>query len=121
MKATMFGDFLKRLMIGATQPVFEVVDSHPIHKAKLVMEYVNSLKGQLKLFYLPPYSPQLNPGELVWTHVKHQIAKKFVQDKESKKRIAIGAFRRIQNIPYLVRSFLIQTECLYAGICLYLL
>ena len=114
--ATVFRDFLKRLMIGATQPVFVVVDGHPIHKAKLVMEYVDSLAGQLKLFYLPPYSPQLNPDEQVWAHVKRQVAKRFVQDKENMKRLALGALRRIQKLPNLVRSFFKQPECQYAGI-----
>jgi transposase len=114
--ASVFRDFLKRLMIGATKPVFVVVDGHPIHKAKLVMDYVNSLKGQLKLFYLPPYAPQLNPDEQVWAHVKRQVAKRFVQDKESMKRLAIGALRRIQKLPKLVMSFFKQPECRYAGI-----
>jgi transposase len=77
---------------------------------------VESLKGQLKLFYLPPYSPQLNPDEQVWAHVKRQVAKRFVQDKDSMKRLAIGALRRIQKLPRLVRSFFLQPECLYAGI-----
>lgn len=114
--ATVFREFLKRLMIGATKPVFVVVDGHPIHKAKRVMEYVESLAGQLKLFYLPPYSPQLNPDEQVWAHVKRQVAKRFVQDKENMKRLAIGALRRIQKLPNLVRSFFQQPECQYAGI-----
>lgn len=68
--ATVFREFLKRLMIGANKPIFVIVDGHPIHKAKLVRAYVESLKGQLQLFYLPPYSPQLNPDGQVWAHVK---------------------------------------------------
>lgn len=114
--ASVFREFLKRLMIGATKPVFVVVDGHPIHKARLVTSYVESLAGQLKLFYLPPYSPQLNPDEQVWAHVKRQVAKRFVQVKDNMKRLAIGALRRIQKLPNLVRSFFQQPECQYAGI-----
>ena len=55
--AAVFKEFLKRLMVGATRPVFVVVDGHSIHKAKLIREYVASLDGALKLFYLPPYRP----------------------------------------------------------------
>lgn len=112
--ATVFKEFLSRLMIGATKPVFVVVDGHPIHKAKLVQEYVASLDGQLKLFFLPPYSPQLNPDEQVWAHVKRQVAKRCVQNKEEMKRLAIGALRRIQKLPELVKSFFRQPECQYA-------
>lgn len=58
-----FVEFLKRLMVNADKPVFLIVDGHPAHKAKLVKNYVESLDGKLKLFYLPPYSPHLNPDE----------------------------------------------------------
>lgn len=112
--ATVFKEFLKRLMIGATKPVFVIVDGHSIHKSKLVKDYVNSRKEQLKLFYLPPYSPHLNPDEQVWAHVKRQVSKQFVQDKDTMKRLAIGALRRIQKLPALVRSFFRQQEVRYA-------
>jgi len=112
--AAVFRDFLKRLMIGATAPVYVVVDGHPIHKAKLVMDYVNSLDGKLKLFYLPPYSPQLNPDEQVWAHVKRQVSKQFVQGKEAMKRQTISALRRLQKLPQIIQAFFRQPECRYA-------
>jgi transposase len=113
--ATVFREFLKRLMIGADKPVFVIVDGHPIHKAKLVKTYVESLEGKLKLFYLPPYSPQLNPDEQVWAHVKRQVSRQLVQGKDEMKRLAIGALRRIQRLPELVKSFFRQPECEYAA------
>lgn len=111
--AAVFKEFLKRLMLGATKPVFVVVDGHSIHKSKLVSKYVESLDGKLKLFYLPPYSPQLNPDEQVWAHVKRQVSKRFVQDKDNMKRLVIGALRRIQKLPALVKAFFQQPECRY--------
>jgi transposase len=110
-----FREFLKRLMIGADKPVFVIVDGHPIHKAKLVNAYVESLAGRLKLFYLPPYSPHLNPDEQVWAHVKRQVSRQLVQGKDEMKRLAIGALRRIQRLPELVKSFFRQPECEYAA------
>lgn len=82
-----------------------IVGGHPIHKAKLVRAYVDSLKGQLKLFYLPPYSPQLNPDEQVWAQVKRQVSKCLVQNKDEMKRLALGALRRIQRLPNILKSF----------------
>lgn len=114
--APVFKEFLKRLMVGATKPVFVVVDGHSIHKAKLIKDYVNSLNGNLKLFYLPPYSPHLNPDEQVWAHVKRQVSKQFVQSKDDMKKLAIGALRRLQKLPALVKSFFRQPECQYAAI-----
>lgn len=112
--ATVFLQFLKRLMIGANKPVFLIVDGHPIHKAKLIKTYVESLNGRLKLFYLPPYSPHLNPDEVVWAHVKRNVSGQLVESKEHMKRLALGALRRIQKLPELVKSFFRQPECQYA-------
>ena len=111
--AHVFREFLKRLMAGARNPVFVVLDGHPIHKAKLVKDYVETQNGQLKVFYLPPYSPHLNPDEQVWAHLKRRVSKQSVQNYENMKKLAISALRRIQKIPKLVRSFFLQTECTY--------
>ncbi len=63
--AKVFLDFLKRLMIGATRPVFVILDGHSIHKAAMIETYVEQSHGMLKLFYLLPYSPHLNPNDTV--------------------------------------------------------
>jgi transposase len=110
-----FKEFLERLMIGATSPVFVIVDGHPIHKSRLVQDFVDGLDGQLKLFYLPPYSPHLNPDEQVWAHVKRRVSKQSVQAKDDMKKLALGALRRIQKLPRLIKSFFQQPECQYAS------
>ncbi|WP_156819911.1 transposase [Pseudonocardia sp. HH130630-07] len=69
--ATIFVEFLKKLMHDAPGPVFLILDNHSVHKARLVRDYVASLRGRLKLFFLPPYAPELNPDEWVWKNVKH--------------------------------------------------
>ena len=114
--ADVFREFLKRLLIGKTAPVFLIVDAHPIHKAKLIKEFVVAQDGKLKLFYLSPYSPQLNPDDQVWAHVKRQVSRQLVQSKDEMKRLAIGAPRRIQKLPELVESFFHQPERQYATI-----
>lgn len=38
--------------------------------------YLQKLNGKLKLYALPPYSPELNPDELVWDNAKQKIAKR---------------------------------------------
>ncbi len=60
-------EFLKRLMHNARRPVFLILDGHPVHKSRAVKAYAASTHGHLRLFYLPPYSPELNPDEQVWT------------------------------------------------------
>jgi hypothetical protein len=51
----------------------------------------------------------------VWAHVKRQVSKQFGQDKEGMKKLALGALRRIQKLPEMVKSFFRQQECQYAA------
>lgn len=79
----------------------------------MIKTYVERLDGKLKLFYPPPYSPHLNPDEVVWAHVKRNVSNQLVESKEHMKRLALGALRRIQKLSELVKSFM-QPECQYA-------
>ena len=62
---------------------------------------------------MPPYSPHLNPDEIVWVHVKRKFQRRLVESAEDMKRLALGALRRIQKLPELVKSFFRQPECRY--------
>ena len=53
-----------------SKPVHLVLDGLPAHKTTLVKTYVASTKGMLTLHFLPGYAPELNPDELVWSHMK---------------------------------------------------
>jgi transposase len=112
--ATVFRTFLQRLMANAKQPVFLVVDGHPIHQAKLVKEYVEAQNGKLKLVLLPPYSPQINPDEQVWGYLKTRVAKQLPQNKEDLKARVLAVLHRIQKLPALVQSFFRHPDCQYA-------
>ena len=65
-----FVEFCKKLVDDSDGPVYLIVDGHSTHKSKVTREYVESTQGALTLFFLPPYSPQLNPDEWVWKNVK---------------------------------------------------
>ena len=59
-----------------------IVDRGPAHIAKKTRTFVESLKGRLRLFYLPPYSPDRNPDELVWKHLKADtVGRMAITDK----------------------------------------
>ena len=68
--ADVFIEFLKRLIKGAEREIFLIVDRGSAHRAKKVSAFVHTLGGKLRLFFLPPYSPDRNPDELVWKHLK---------------------------------------------------
>ena len=111
--ARVFLEFLKRLMHDAKRPVFLIVDGHPIHRAKMVKDYVANQDGRLKLFFLPPYSPHLNPDELVWGNVKARVAKRTVTSKEDLKAKLISALRRLQKLTSVIQGFFRHPDCQY--------
>jgi transposase len=112
--AGVFIDFCKRLLRDADGPVYLVVDGHPAHRAKTTTTFVASTDGRLTLFFLPGYSPELNPDEWVWKNVKHdRIGKTGVTSKADLKTKAIGALRRLQKLPALVRAFFADPHLRY--------
>ena len=113
--ATVFREFLKRLITGMDRKIFLVVDGHPAHKAKLVRQFVADHSDRIELFFLPPYSPELNPDELVWGNVKTRIAKMAVQTKDELKAAVHASLCRLQKMPDLVASFFRTPTCRYAS------
>jgi transposase len=114
--AEVFVEFLARLVEGQDKPIYLVVDGHPIHKAKRVRDYVETLDGRLKLVFLPPYSPELNPDEQVWGYIKPKIAKQIPQSMEELKACAQDALSGLQKLPEIIRSFFKHPDCQYAAI-----
>jgi transposase len=106
MTATRFLEFCKKLAHDCPTPVFLVVDGSSAHTANIVKDYVASTEGRFRLFFLPPYSPELNPDEWVWKNVKHdQIKRAVPMSKGHLWTLAQQALLRLQKIPEIVKGF----------------
>ena len=106
LNGSVFIDFCRRLLHDAPGPVFLVLDGHPVHRSKAVKAFAASTGGRLRLWFLPGYSPELNPDEWVWKHVKHdRIGRAGVTGPEDLKAKALAALHRLQKLPHLVQSF----------------
>ena len=62
--AKVFIEFLKRLIHGAKEMIFLIVDRHPADRAKSVEAYLKTVSDRLRLYFLRPYAPELNPGRV---------------------------------------------------------
>jgi transposase len=113
-----FTEFLKRLMHGASRPVFLILDGGSYHHNRPVKDYVASLDGKLRLFFLPPYSLELNPDEQVWNHVKHHgVAKAALRGgKGELRKLVLARLRSLQNLPWTIRMFFLTPDVQYAAI-----
>lgn len=113
--ADLFIEFLKRLIDKVEYPVFLILDGHPVHRSVRVRKFVESTEGKLELYYLPGYSPELNPDETVWSYVKHHtVGKQVITGPEQLKKLAFGALCKLQRLPSVVRNFFLVRSLLYA-------
>lgn len=86
--------------------IIVVEDQAPPHTAEKTKQFVKSSKERFALYYLPPYSPNLNPDEGVWNHLKNKKLKAHqVQTKKEFRPFVIAKMRSIQMSPSLIRSF----------------
>jgi transposase len=114
--APVFIEFLTRLLFNEQAAVFLIVDGHPVHRSAAVKRFVATTQGRLRLFHLPPYAPDLNPDELVWSHLKHhKIGKLGIAGPEHLKRRVIGFLRALQKMPALIRSLFHHPSVRYAA------
>ena len=115
MNSKKFIEFLKRLIYKKQAPIYLIVDGHPVHKSTKVRQFVESTDGKLKLFYLPPYSPELNPDEQVWNFLKnHNMGKKVVKNKVGFKKKILSCLKSLQRSTNKIMSFFREANVRYA-------
>ncbi len=106
LNAELFVSLLRRMMRRRSKPVHLVLDGLPAHKTTLVKTYVASTKGMLTLHFLPGYAPELNPDELVWSHMKRTGVARTPLRRGEKLQAKIEAqLSAIKRMPRLIRSF----------------
>jgi len=111
-----FCEFLRRLAYKAPKPIFLILDGHPVHRSAKVKDLIQSLKGRLQLFFLPPYSPELNPDEWVWNELKNNgIGRMAISGPDDMKRKTVDYLKNMQRFPELIRSFFQSPTTQYAA------
>lgn len=114
--AALFVEFLRRLIMNYPRKIFLIVDGLPAHKAKSVRRYLDTVKDRIRLFFLPPYSPEINPDELVWNDVKNNgVGRALIQDATDLARAVNSRLRLLQRNPDKVRSFFQMDTTRYAA------
>ena len=116
MNSANFIDFIKYLQKDAKQPIYIVADGASYHSSKQTLSYINSTKDQVRLYKLPPYSPELNPDEQVWNHAKRKTGKITIANKADMKKAAMRVLRSIQKTTNLIKSFFHLEKTKYAAI-----
>jgi transposase len=113
-----FIDFLGRLLRDCGgRKVHLIVDGHPVHRAKLVSAWVAGHAERIQLHFLPGYSPELNPVELLNHDVKANAAGRRRPRSASELREELhGYLRRRQRQPAVLVGFFDYPTTRYAAV-----
>jgi transposase len=115
-KAPVLICFLQRLIKDAGRKMFLSLDRLPVHRAAVVREWLAQHKVQIEVFYLPSYSPELNPDEGLNADLKQHVTRKGpMRSKQALKQTAVSHMRRLAKSPARVRSFFHQRSMRYAA------
>ena len=108
--------FLKQLIKGADRKLFLILDNLRVHHSKLVKEWLQKHADQIEVFYLPAYSPELNPDEYLNCDLKAGVhSKPPSRDQESLKKKVFSHMKKLQRMPERVQKYFKHPRISYAA------
>lgn len=115
--APVFLRFLRRLLRHAPGLVFLIVDRHPVHLAAEVERWVAQRPHRLRLFFLPSYSPDLNPDEFLNNDVKaNALGRRRPRDATELVTSVRSYLWSTQRQPAIVQSYFQAPSVQYAAL-----
>ena len=114
--APVFLRFLRRLVKQTGHKLFLVVDSHPVHRSRAVAKWLQEHVEQIELFFLPGYSPDLNPDEMLNNDVKsNAVGKRRPHNRPQLMRNVRSYLGRRRERPELVQRYFHADTVRYAA------
>jgi len=111
-----FVTFLKRLVRQLGRKAFLIVDGHPVHRAAAVKRWLAEHAGQVRVFYLPGYSPKLNPDELLNQDVKsNAVGRQRPQNRQEMVATVRAYLHSTRRRPDIVQNYFHQKDVHYAA------
>jgi transposase len=116
MNADLLIKFLKRLIRSVRCKVILILDNLRVHHSKVLKSWLEANKNLIELYYLPSYSPDLNPDELMNSDLKSHLSKQ--PDARTKGKLGKNAFahmKKVQKKPQHVKNFFQAESVRYAS------
>jgi transposase len=112
----LFRRFLERLIKNNKRKTFLILDNLPVHHAKILQPWLALCADRIELFFLPSYSPELNPVEVANADLKKNVTTKApARSEEQMVRSIIGHYRSVQKRPAKVVRFFHHKDVRYAA------
>ena len=108
--------FMKQLIKGAKKKLYLILDNLRVHHAKIVKEWLKDRQDEIELFFLPSYSPELNPDEYLNCDLKAKISTDRPTRKKGDMKSKLHKhMRSIQSQPQRVKSYFRHDKIFYAA------
>ena len=112
----MFLTFLRRLIRSVDHKIYLIVDNLSVHKAGKVKKWLERHKEQIQIFYLPPYSPYLNPDEFLNNDVKNNASgRQRPRTRDEMTKNLRSYLHSTQKCPYIVKNYFKSEKVAYAA------
>ena len=109
-------DFFKRLIKGQTKKIFLILDNLRVHHSKPVKGWLVKHTDEIEVFYLPSYSPELNPEERLNADLKSTLYTKVpVRTKAKLKAATTAHMQALEKSPERVKKFFQDAHVKYAA------
>jgi len=115
--AGMFLDFLKRLVKQVRRKIFLIVDRLPAHRSGNVKKWLRQNARRIRMFYLPSYSPELNPDEELNQDVKsNAVGRRRTRTQKEMISNVRSFLRSRQRTPHVARNYFMEEHVRYAAL-----
>ncbi len=112
-----FLQFLRRLLRQNRRPIFLIIDNHPVHVAQAAIRWFKAHRKQLRVYFLPGYSPELNPDEYLNQDVKtNAVGRTRPLDRNEMVGNVRAYLRSTQTRPSLVKRYFHAEHVRYAAL-----
>jgi len=116
-RGPVFVKFFDRLLRQVRRKIFLILDGHPVHRSTLAKAWLKKNETRVRLFFLPSYSPELNPDELLNQDVKsNAVGRRPPTDADHLMDNVRGFLRSTQRRPDHVRSYFRGPHVAYAAL-----
>jgi transposase len=108
--------FMKRLIKDTDKKIFLIVDNLKVHHSYIVKDWLKEHEDEIELFFLPSYSPELNPDEYLNCDLKQGVHSGIpARNKKHLKQKAIKHLRKLQKLPGRVKKYFKHPKIAYAA------
>lgn len=108
--------FMKRLIKDSGQKIFLILDNLRVHHSHMVKDWLKDHKTEIEVFFLPSYSPELNPDEYLNCDLKIGVHSKVpARTKEQLTKKTLSHLRKLQKMPGRVKNYFKHPKISYAA------